>query len=325
MLLAAALLAAFLASAWFARRLANPIRTLAWQARAIGRGDLDARSSVHTRDELAELSAAFNQMAESMKESTTNLEGLVARRTQELQLANEHKSAFLANVSHELRTPLNAVIGFSEALEEQLFGALNEKQHEYVGDIKASGLHLLALINDLLDLSKIEAGRMELDRQPFAVAPVVDGVLTLVRARALQGGVQLALQAPPAITDFNGDARRLRQILLNLLSNAVKFTPRGGSATLAVEDSADALTFVIADTGIGIAEEDLPRLFEPFAQASGRSEARAEGTGLGLALTKRLVELHGGTISVASRSGSGSSFKVRLPRLPEASNEEQTK
>jgi len=324
LLLAVTILAAFLASAWFARRLANPIRTLAVQARAIGRGDLDARSTVRTRDELAELSAAFNQMAEAMKESTTNLEGLVARRTQELQLANEHKSAFLANVSHELRTPLNAVIGFSEALEEQLFGALNKKQHEYVGDIKSSGLHLLALINDLLDLSKIEAGRMELDRQPFAVAPVVDGVLTLVRARALQGGVTLALQAPQEAADFNGDARRLRQILLNLLSNAVKFTPRGGSATLAVQDSADALTFVVADTGIGIAGEDLPRLFEPFAQASARSEARAEGTGLGLALTKRLVELHGGTIAVSSRHGVGSAFTVRLPRLPEAAGVEGT-
>jgi signal transduction histidine kinase len=317
LLLTATILAAFLASAWFARRLGDPILGLATQARELGRGNLDARSYVQTRDEVEELSTAMNQMAEALKRSTSNLEGLVAEKTRELQLANEHKSAFLANVSHELRTPLNAVIGFSEALEEELFGKLNDKQREYVADIKTSGLHLLALINDLLDLSKIEAGRMELDRAVFAVAPVLDGALNLVRSRALQGSVRLSLHAPAAIADFYGDARRMRQILLNLMSNAVKFTRPGGDVTLAVTDSPDMLTLTVTDTGVGIPAEELPRLFEPFTQASSGGDARAEGTGLGLALTKRLVELHGGTIDVTSEPGAGSTFTVHLPRTLE--------
>jgi signal transduction histidine kinase len=311
----AAMLAAFVAARWLARRLSAPIVALAGQARRFGDGDLSVRAGLERGDEIGELGRAFDRMADELSTYTTNLESMVAEKTRDLQLANEHKSAFLANVSHELRTPLNAVIGFSEALEERLFGELNTKQSEYVGDIKASGLHLLALINDLLDLSKIESGRMELDAAPFEVVPLLESALALVRPRALRGGVNLHLEvgAPPA--EFTGDARRIKQIVLNLLSNAVKFTRSGGDVRLSVEDSEAMLTITVEDTGLGIAEQDLQRIFEPFAQAS-TGEQRAEGTGLGLALTRRLVEVHGGHITVASRVGAGSRFVVHLPRLP---------
>jgi len=314
LLVALALSIAFLASRWFADRLVQPILDVARGARRFGAGELGTRIQVTSGDEVQDLAQDFNRMAQEIQQYTAGLERLVAEKTRDLQQANEHKTAFLAHVSHELRTPLNAVIGFSEALEEELFGTLNEKQREYVNDIKGSGLHLLALINDLLDLSKIEAGKMDLDLAPVDVRAALDGALNLVRARALQGGVQLSIDAPTEFSEFVGDARRLRQILLNLLSNAVKFTRPGGTVRLSASDSEAVLTLIVTDTGVGIAPDELTALFEPFAQAAGGGEARAEGTGLGLALTRRLVELHGGRIDIASKRGAGSTFTVQLPR-----------
>jgi signal transduction histidine kinase len=217
-------------------------------------------------------------------------------------------------MSHELRTPLNAVIGFSDVLREEMFGPLNAKQLEYVSDIHLSGQHLLSLINDILDLSKVEAGRMQLDVHPFDVRAAVENCATLIRERALRGRLRFSCEAGPGTDSWRGDERKFKQVVINLLSNAVKFTPPGGEVALhaAVEDG--ALLLRVRDTGIGIEPEDQEAIFQEFRQA-GTSSRRAEGTGLGLALSRRLVELHGGTLTVESRPGQGSVFTARFPPL----------
>jgi PAS domain S-box-containing protein len=237
----------------------------------------------------------------------------IQEKGRQLEIANQHKSAFLANMSHELRTPLNAVIGFSEMLAARYFGDLTEKQAEYVGDIHASGRHLLSLINDILDLSKIEAGRMELEAGEFDLRAALDNALTLVRERAQRGGVALRLDADPALGGFRGDERKLKQVVLNLLSNAVKFTPRGGAVGVAARRVDGAAEIAVSDTGVGIAPADQEAIFEAFRQVGTDITRKREGTGLGLALTRRFVELHGGTIRVESAPGRGSTFTVRLP------------
>jgi signal transduction histidine kinase len=237
-------------------------------------------------------------------------------KSRELEIANRHKSQFLSAMSHELRTPLNAIIGFSEALQARFFGELNAKQVEYVDDIHASGHHLLSLINDILDLSKIEAGRMELDVSRFEVAGSIDQALTLVRERAARAELRLDVEVAPDVGSFAGDERKFRQILLNLLSNAIKFTPPGGEVRVSASRANGALQVAVSDTGIGIAAEQQATIFEEFRQlASPRNEMR-EGTGLGLTLARRFVELHGGAISVTSAPGKGSTFKFTLPVKP---------
>jgi signal transduction histidine kinase len=226
--------------------------------------------------------------------------------------ATQAKSEFLANMSHELRTPLNAVIGFSEVLHDRMFGDLNEKQAEYVRDIHDSGRHLLSLINDILDLSKIEAGRMELDVTTFDLPSAIDNAVTLVRERASRHGLALKCDVDPGLGEFRGDERKFKQIMLNLLSNAVKFTPDGGRITVSARAKNPLVEVAVGDTGIGIAPEDLPRVFEEFRQVGNASARKAEGTGLGLALSKRLVELHGGSIHVESALGGGSTFTFTL-------------
>jgi GAF domain-containing protein/anti-sigma regulatory factor (Ser/Thr protein kinase) len=237
----------------------------------------------------------------------------IQEKSHQLESANQHKSAFLANMSHELRTPLNAVIGFSEMLAARYFGDLTEKQAEYVNDIHGSGKHLLSLINDILDLSKIEAGRMELELGEFDLRAALDNALTLVRERAQRGGVALRLDAGAAPGAFVGDERKLKQVVLNLLSNAVKFTPRGGTVSVAANQVDGAAEIAVSDTGAGIAPEDQEAIFEAFRQVGTDVTRKREGTGLGLALTRRFVELHGGTIRVESTLGKGSTFTVRLP------------
>jgi PAS domain S-box-containing protein len=234
-------------------------------------------------------------------------------KSHQLEIANQHKSAFLANMSHELRTPLNAVIGFSEMLNARYFGELTEKQAEYVNDIHGSGKHLLSLINDILDLSKIEAGRMELEAAEFDLRAALENAITLVRERAQRGGVALRLDCDPGLSAFRGDERKVKQVVLNLLSNAVKFTPRGGTVDVAATRADGAVEVAVRDTGVGIAPEDQEAIFEAFRQVGTDVTRKREGTGLGLALTRRFVELHGGTIRVASAVGKGSTFTVRLP------------
>jgi signal transduction histidine kinase len=242
----------------------------------------------------------------------------IAGKSRELEAASRHKSEFLANMSHELRTPLNAILGFSEVLAERMFGEVNEKQAEYLHDILSSGRHLLSLINDILDLSKVEAGRLELELGRFHLPTAVDNALTLVRERATRHGITLTQRVDERLGDIVADERKVKQILLNLLSNAVKFTPEGGRVGLTATAAEGVVTIAVSDTGIGIAPEDQAAIFEEFRQV-GREDARKqEGTGLGLTLAKKFVELHGGRIWVQSQVGQGSTFSFTLPvRLDE--------
>jgi signal transduction histidine kinase len=247
----------------------------------------------------------------------------IENKGRELEVANRHKSAFLANMSHELRTPLNAIIGFSEVLAERMFGEVNDKQMEYLQDIHSSGQHLLTLINDVLDLSKIEAGRMELDLSCIDLGLLMDDALTLVRERAQRNGLQISLDVGEGLAEWVADARKVKQVVVNLLSNAVKFTPAGGSVRLRarrLDKAGQSIAEVsVADTGIGIALEDQALVFDEFRQAGSDPRHRAEGTGLGLSLARRFVELHGGTIGVESRPGEGATFSFLLPmQVPEA-------
>jgi signal transduction histidine kinase/putative methionine-R-sulfoxide reductase with GAF domain len=234
-------------------------------------------------------------------------------KSRQLEVANKHKSEFLANMSHELRTPLNAIIGFSEVLLEKMFGEINPKQQDYLSDIHSSGRHLLALINDILDLSKIEAGRMELEPSDFDVPTALQNAMTLVRERAQRHGIALSLQIDPAVRELRADERKFKQILVNLLSNAVKFTPDGGRVALRARPVESGLEISVSDTGIGIAPEDQEKVFEEFRQVGGDYKTKQEGTGLGLALARRFVELHGGVIGVQSELGKGATFTFTIP------------
>ncbi len=247
---------------------------------------------------------------------------LVGRLTQRLQrqgialeVASRHKSEFLANMSHELRTPLNAVIGFSDVLLQRMFGELNERQTEYVIDIRDAGRHQLALVNDILDLSKVEAGRMELEPTVFSLPALIGDAVGLLRERASQGGVTLGVAAMDnALGSITADERKIKQVLFNLIVNAIKFTPRGGSVTVDGRREATGVSVSVTDTGIGIAAKDQTRIFEEFRQAGDSAGRTIEGTGLGLSLAKRFVELHGGTIRVESESGRGAKFVFVLPQ-----------
>jgi GAF domain-containing protein len=233
-------------------------------------------------------------------------------KNRQLEVASQHKSEFLANMSHELRTPLNAIIGFSEVLGERMFGELNEKQEEYMKDIHASGQHLLSLINDILDLSKIEAGRMELELSDFNLPATLDNALTLVRERAGRHGIALCMTVDERIEQVRADERKVRQVVLNLLSNAIKFTQDGGQIEIRAELVDGSVEVSVSDTGVGIAPEDQETVFEEFRQV-GTADKKVEGTGLGLALSRKFVELHGGRIWVKSRVGEGSTFTFTLP------------
>ena len=234
-------------------------------------------------------------------------------KSRQIEAANRHKSEFLANMSHELRTPLNAIIGFSEVLGERLFGELNEKQAEYTDDILTSGRHLLSLINEILDLSKVEAGRMELELATFDLPLAIDNARTFVRERATKHGITLEVDVDNRLGDYVGDERKIKQILLNLLSNAVKFTPEGGRIGIEAKQADGSVEISVTDTGVGIAPEDQPKIFEEFRQVGSDYTHKVEGTGLGLTLAKKFVELHGGRIWVESEVGKGSTFTFTLP------------
>jgi two-component system, NtrC family, sensor kinase len=327
----ALLLAAFLAagiglSVLLARRLARPVRQMRTAAARIGAGAYDERIELTRRDELGGLADELNRMAASLQASVRGLEQRVEDRTQELQqalaelsqkgsqleVASRHKSEFLANMSHELRTPLNAIIGFSQVLRQRLFGEINAKQEEYLDDILASGNHLLNLINDVLDLSKVEAGQVELELGTLSLREALERGVVMVREAATKQDVQLSLELAPGVDLVEGDERRLRQVIFNLLSNAVKFTPSGGCVVVASAREDGEVLVSVTDTGPGIAADDQERIFEEFQQTEIGVEQR-EGTGLGLALSKRLVELHGGRIWVESEAGHGSRFVFTLP------------
>lgn len=261
-----------------------------------------------------------------------SLEEKVEKRTVELQATTERalslaeqaktasrsKSEFLANMSHELRTPLNHIIGFTEIVVDRNFGPLNAQQEEFLGDVLSSGRHLLALINEILDLSKVEAGKMELESSMVYLRPLMENSLSMIREKAMKHRIKLTTEIPEASGAFLADERKLKQILYNLLSNALKFTPDGGSIRVGVAPEKDAsapgLRFTVADTGVGINAPDLERIFLPFEQADSSASRKFQGTGLGLALTRKFVELHGGTIWAESEGeGKGSRFHFILP------------
>ncbi len=258
--------------------------------------------SLQQYQELKELSLELNARSHEIEAQNT-----------ELARASRLKSEFLASMSHELRTPLNAIIGFSEVLKDGLLGDLEEEQLDYVGEIFRSGRHLLSLINDILDLSKIEAGKMELDVETIDLESLATNALTIVKDRAFSGGVIVNHSIEPGLVYLEADGRKVRQIIYNLLSNAVKFTPKGGTVKLDIFEHDNGVEFAVIDTGIGISKADQARLFRPFEQLDGGIDRKYEGTGLGLSMVKSLVELHGGTLGVESTEGQGSRFWVRIP------------
>ncbi len=267
-------------------------------------------------DELQAMNAEFQSMNEELQAQQQE----ISQANQQLKEVSRAKSDFLANMSHELRTPLNSIIGFSEVLQDQMFGPLADKQQEYVGHILSSGQHLLALINDILDLAKVESGKIELELGCFQIKDLLETALTIVREKAMKHGITLGLDlAPEADCEIVADQRKLKQILYNLLSNAVKFTPDGGTVTVAAGklmadvEAGECLEISVQDTGIGIRDEDIHHLFQAFSQLESPYDKKHEGTGLGLALTRRLVMLHGGVIRVESRIGEGSRFIFTLP------------
>ncbi len=281
--------------------LIRPIQRIDSRLAAIASGDFSKHVDVTNRDELGALGTNVNRMNDELR-----------RLYSELETASQHKSEFLANMSHELRTPLNAIIGFSQVLRERMVGDVNDKQEEYLDDIISSGNHLLSLINDVLDLSKVEAGQIELEVAPFSLRDALERGVSMVKEGATKNGVGLTLETGSDVGVVEADERRIRQVVFNLLSNAVKFTPEGGSVIVSSARINGEVHVSVSDTGPGIAAEDRARIFEEFQQTDVGAR-QLEGTGLGLAVSKRLIELHGGRIWVESELGRGSMFTFALP------------
>ncbi len=328
------LVAAVVLGSRMGRDVSEPILELTDAVRRVAQGDLNVQVETHAGGELATLESGLNAMTRALKASRGNLQERIDQATEQLRStlkaleeknvaleaarreaehANRVKSEFLAGMSHELRTPLHAIIGFSEALEARLFGELNAKQAEYVADIHSSGRHLLALINDLLDISKIEAGRMELDLARFNLTAALQQALTFFKERAARRNLTLALAVDPVLDSIVADERKFKEILLNLLSNAVKYTPEGGRVEVRAWPGTGEICIAVSDTGIGIPPEEHQAVFEEFHQVKRRDRERLEGTGLGLALTRRFVTLHGGRIWVESEPGHGATFVFTVP------------
>ena len=282
----------------------GPLQSIGSRLAAIASGDFSGHVEVRNRDELGALAANVNRMNDELR-----------RLYREVETASQHKSDFLANMSHELRTPLNAIIGFSQVLREGMVGDVNEKQTEYLDDILSSGQHLLSLINDVLDLSKVEAGQVELQVAPFSLQDALERGVSMVREQATTEGVQITLHKNGSLEVVSGDERRMSQVIFNLLSNAVKFTPTGGQVDVSATRINGEMRVSVADSGPGIAAEDLDRIFEEFQQTEAGAR-QLEGTGLGLALSKRFVEMHGGRIWCESEVGKGSTFEFTLPLRP---------
>jgi len=285
----------------------GPVKRMEARLGAIASGDFSGHVDVPNRDELGALATNINQMNDQL-----------GRVYQELEAASRHKSEFLANMSHELRTPLNAIIGFSEVLREEMAGPLNEPQRQYVDDVLEAGQHLLSLINDILDLAKVEAGRMELALADVSIHDTLETGLTMHQARADRQAVTLELRVDPDVGAIRADERKIRQVVFNLVSNAVKFTPSGGRVDVTAQRHDGVVEIAVADTGVGISPADQERIFEEFQQAGAPGAGSAEGTGLGLTLSKRFVELHGGRLWVHSTPGAGTTFRFTLPAEDES-------
>jgi signal transduction histidine kinase len=286
----------------------RPIQRTDARLAAIAAGDFSGHVRVSNRDELGVLAANVNRMNDEL-----------GRLYKELETVSRHKSEFLANMSHELRTPLNAIIGFSEVLESKMAGELNEQQLGYVQDVLEAGRHLLALINDILDLAKVEAGHMQLDLAEVSMRETLRSGLTMYGERAARAGIRLNLELDPDEIVVQADERKVRQVVFNLLSNAVKFTPEGGHIDVSAAMTNGLVEVAVRDSGAGIAVEDQALIFEEFQQARGADASkRQEGTGLGLPLSRKFIEMHGGRLWVESEPGRGSSFRFTLPTRQEA-------
>ena len=284
------------------RSLVSPIRRIESRLAELAAGDFSRHVEVSNRDELGALAANLNRMNDELR-----------RLYEELGSVSRHKSEFLANMSHELRTPLNAVIGFSELLEQQSAGELNARQLGYVEDVLEAGRHLLSLINDVLDLSKVEAGMMELTLSDVSLRAALESGLAMHVERATRGGIVLELTIDPNEITIRADERKLRQVVFNLLSNAVTFTPAGGHVDITAHVTGNVAEVGIADSGPGVAPEDQELIFEEFRQAGRANGGPNQGTGLGLPLSRKFIELHGGRLWVESIPGEGSTFRFTLP------------
>ncbi len=312
-------------SAVISRRLVRPIRDLVRGTQSIASGNLDVSIPVRSRDELGGLAGSFNSMAASLKENEAvlqryaeELESKIEARTQELQSTNQrleeasrHKSQFLANMSHELRTPLNAIIGYTSLILSNIYGDVPAKIREPLDRVRVSSRHLLGLINDVLDLAKIEAGRLTLSVADYSIKQVVQSVMKAMEPLAAEKKLALTAALPPELPAARGDARRINQVLLNLVGNAIKFTD-AGEVAVRVSLTEHEFLLSIVDTGPGIVEAEQEKIFEEFQQA-GNSNASLKGTGLGLSIARKIVEAHGGRMGVESSPGKGSTFWFTLP------------
>jgi len=291
----------------------QPVRILAARISHEKPQALTAGFIITRQGRYAGVGAAIDMMKVSVEEAQLRAAEL-ARSRRLAEEANRSKTLFLANMSHEFRTPLNAIIGFSEILNGQKFGELNERQAEYVEDIRSSGVHLLALVSDILDLSKAESGKLELHDEPLEVGELVGSCIRLIRERAHESGLHLAIMQPEAPIEILADGVKLTQILMNLLSNAIKFTQRGGRVEIAATILPDGwLEMSVVDTGIGMAPEQIPLALQAFVQIDNSRNRSHQGTGLGLPLCKQLTELHGGRLLIESELGHGTAMRVHLP------------
>jgi signal transduction histidine kinase len=298
-----------------ARRVAAPIRRITHQMQWVAEGKLDNSVPYQRRaDEIGQLARALEVFRTNAVEKR-RIEAALIESKETAEASSRAKSNFLANMSHELRTPLNAIIGFAELLETEAFGPLgSERYREYAHVIIGSGTHLLGLINDVLDLSRLDAGRAELVEETISVEHLVDTVFTMVEQQAAKGDIELLVDVMPGLPQLRGDARRIRQVLINLLANSLKFTPAGGSVSLRASlNILGELSIAIADTGIGIAADDIPKALERFGQVDSRLTRKFEGAGLGLPLAKQLMELHGGTLCLASKLNFGTVVTITFP------------
>ncbi|MHC4182694.1 MAG: ATP-binding protein [Planctomycetota bacterium] len=363
------LFVAYFLSSKLQRVISEPILNLAQTMKIVSKEkNYSLRVEKWGTDEIGTLNDGFNDMLtqihvrdEELKKHREHLEEKVDLRTYELQQATERayimakqadaanlaKSAFLANMSHELRTPLNAIIGFSEVLLDKHFGELNERQEEYLGDILSSGRHLLSLVQDILDLSKVETGKMELELSEFNINELLSGSLTMIKEKAMQHGIYLSVDAEKVPELMVADERKIKQVVFNLISNAIKFAHDGGSINISAEvierdwlkdnvpiifrddaimalhsDQKSFLKVSVTDTGIGIHEASLTKIFEPFHQEDNSASRKYKGSGLGLSLSKKLVEIHKGCIWVESAIDKGSTFSFVLPLTVEPENTE---
>ncbi len=324
------LIFAIVCSLYISHHISRPIVQLTQAAAEVGKGNLNARVNVQTKDEINQLGRAFNRMMKNLKENTISIgklsEEIVERRKaeEEAAAASRTKSDFLANMSHELRTPMNSIIGFADVLDDETFGPLNEKQKKYVSNIASSGNHLLSLINNILDLSKAESGKMELSLTSFPLKQLLLDSLVLIKERAMKHNIELVTEFAPDLGNVTADETNLKQIIYNLLSNAAKFTPDDGKIGIRAQKTEKFYVVSVWDTGIGLEKDQVEKVFDEFYQVEDSYTKKFKGTGLGLSLTRRLLKLHGGNIWVESDGkGKGCTFTFVLPLEKGSVNESE--